>query len=221
MSSNGLRVVTWERVTNGWYLIRFGWVTSTGALRVLSAHIGEAQTRKDTSEGDRLVTAADLRQKREGASDGVLEQLTSIWLLRTFRGGRVGRAMQMYRLKGRENIVMLLEFVHRAVQRDIDATLGYFSGRYDVGIISRKDDCPAILAPSSTIDRELDVIAASVDGIDVFLNIVAFKPPKRSFSLCRWRLRKVLFAAKRTCRQRPRRSEVMYCRSQNVTPTYF
>lgn len=51
----------------------------------------------------------------------------------------------------------------------------YLAGSFDVGIVSQRSLCPEKIKTSSTVDRELVALAASVDGLALFLNLQQLK----------------------------------------------
>ena len=56
----------------------------------------------------------------------------------------------------------------------------YFAGDYDVGLVSRVCDIPPTVASSEDMDRPFDILAASVDGLCVLLDIQKLDRADRS-----------------------------------------
>lgn len=175
LSREGLRQVTGAQTTEDWYLMRFGRVTSTGAVRVLAVQSAIPTVREEAGNADAVLQSAGLRQQGTTAPSGVLERLIAVWLMRPLGGGRVGEALRMGRINEPKTAANLPIFLMDCVRGDDNAPHHYFAGNYDIGLVTRKCTLPANVAPETALDRSFDVLAASVDGMAVLLDVRALQ----------------------------------------------
>lgn len=89
LSDEDLRQVTGAQVTEDWYLMRFGRVTSTGAVRILALGSDTPTVREEARDAEAVVQSSGLRQQGTSAPSGVLERLIAVSLKRPLGGGRV------------------------------------------------------------------------------------------------------------------------------------
>lgn len=173
LQSDALRQLTGEQATDDWFLLRFGRVTSTGAVRVLSLRGPDMAMRTEATAADGELQSAVLRQSGVGQGGSIFERLLSVWLMRPLGGGRAAGALRLGRLNEPKTQAHLPQFCHTAAACDKDVQHHYFAGNYDIGLVSRTHKLPTHV--HLTLDRELDILAASVDGLCTFVDVGQLK----------------------------------------------
>lgn len=78
----GLRILIGQQVTYYWYLMRFGRITSTGAVRILALGFAKPETILDASSAERNIQSAPLSQSGAGRAQTIVERLNFIWQMR-------------------------------------------------------------------------------------------------------------------------------------------
>lgn len=138
LSDEDLLQVTRAQVTEYWYLMRFGRVTSTGAVQILALRSGTPTVQEEARDAEAIVQSAGMRQQGTSAPSGVLERLIAVWLMRPLGRGRVGDALRMGRINEPKTAANLPLFMMDCVRGDESASFKYFAGKYDVGLITLK-----------------------------------------------------------------------------------
>lgn len=92
------RQVTGVQLSEYWYLMRFGRVTSTGAIQILALGSDTPTVREEAIDTKAAFQSAGLRLQGTSAPSGVLERLIAVWLRRTLGGGRMEDALQIGRI---------------------------------------------------------------------------------------------------------------------------